>query len=711
VEVTGQEARFRAMFAEEAEGRLATLSELLLELERNGGDQELLSSVFREAHTLKGAAAVVGLADVLRVAHAMEEILEGLRRGDATASPELVDALLGAVDGMREMVPAVLAGDDRGDHADRLVATLRDRPPPAPAPAPAPPAAPVVADQGPPGPPPSAAAPAALPPARRPRRKTIRLPVERLDDMVRLVGEASAAALRVGRLVTDQLGADPAGVPELGDLTRILERLQERTLQARMVPFGTIAEPLRRAGRDLARSLGKAVELEVRGQETELDRGVLEQVADPLLHLVRNAIDHGIEDPEGRLAAGKPPRGTVTVQATQLGSEVVVTVTDDGQGIDLERVRQRAGEAGGHLDGVGDGEALYAIFRSGLSTAAAVSEVSGRGVGLDVVRTSLAAVRGRVEVRSEPGSGCEFRLSVPITLAVLPCLLVETAGRRFAIPMHSVVSAEAPGWSEDHVEGQAVIRVRDQVLPVSDLAATLGSSGGRAEAPAGDRPAVVVASMTRRHAFRVEALLGQRNVVVNDLGRLLPRLELLAGAALEPDGSILLVLDVSGLVDRARWIRSTAGGRPGAADGGVDPFRPPEPAVEASVLVVDDTAVVRELERSILEQAGYRVRTAGDGHQALAALADAPADLVVTDVDMPNCDGLELTRSIRAEPALAGLPVVVVTSNVGDADRRRAMDAGADAYLVKGELDQRALLEVVGRLLSRPLPVAREASR
>jgi two-component system chemotaxis sensor kinase CheA len=530
--------------------------------------------------------------------------------------------------------------------------------------------------------------------------------VERLDDMVRLVGEASAAALRVGRLVTDQLGADPAGVPELGDLTRILERLQERTLQARMVPFGTIAEPLRRAGRDLARSLGKAVELEVRGQETELDRGVLEQVADPLLHLVRNAVDHGIEPPEGRLAAGKPPLGTVTVQAMQLGSEVVVTVTDDGRGIDLERVRQRAGEAGDHLEGVGDDEALYAIFRSGLSTAAAVSEVSGRGVGLDVVRTSLAAVRGRVEVHSEPGSGCEFRLSVPITLAVLPCLLVETAGRRFAIPMHSVVSAEAAGWSEDHVEGQVVIRVRDQILPVSDLAATLDSSGGRAQAPAGDRPAVVVASMTRRHAFRVDTLLGQRNLVVKDLGRLLPRLGLLAGAALEPDGSILLVLDVSGLVDRARWIRSAGGPARAAA-----PAELPAPAGPASVLVVDDTAVVRELERSILEQAGYRVRTAGDGRQALAALADAPADLVVTDVDMPNCDGLQLTRSIRAEPALAGLPVLVVTSKSSDADRRRALEAGADAFLSKGDLDQRALLEVVGRLLGRPLPVAGEAPR
>jgi two-component system chemotaxis sensor kinase CheA len=469
-----------------------------------------------------------------------------------------------------------------------------------------------------------------------------------------------------------------------------------------MVPFGTIAEPLRRAARDLARSLGKAIELELRGQETELDRGVLEQVADPLLHLVRNAIDHGVELPEARLAAGKPRYGTVRVHATQLGSEVVITVADDGQGIDLARVRQRAGEAGDAMEGVGDDEAIYAIFRSGLSTAARVSEVSGRGVGLDVVRASLASVRGRVEVHSDPGAGSEFRLSVPITLAVLPCLLVEAAGRRFAVPMHSVVTAEAAGWSEDHVEGQVVIRVRDTILPVSDLAATLGITTGDGGTPASDSPAVVVASMTRRHAFRVDALLGQRNLVVKDLGRLLPRLPLLAGASLEPDGSILLVLDVSGLVDRARWARwSGAGERRGAASGGNTPPRPPEPAAGASVLVVDDTTVVRELERSILEEAGYRVRTAADGRLALAALADTPADLVLTDVEMPNCDGLELTRAIRADPGLTALPVVVVTSRASDADRRLAMEAGADAYLAKGELDRRALLEVVGRLLGQ----------
>jgi two-component system, chemotaxis family, sensor kinase CheA len=706
VEVTGQEARFRAMFAEEADARLATLSELLLELERDGGDPELLSSIFREAHTLKGGAAVVGLDEIMRVAHAMEEVLEGLRSGGATATQGLVDALLGAVDGIRELVPAVLAGEDRAAEAGALVVALQ-APSPGTGQTPAPPPDPPPAATPPPpvpGPPPAAAAP----PARRGRRKTIRLPTERLDELVRLVGEASAAALRVGRLVTDQLGADPAGVPELHELTRALESLQERTLQARMVPFGSIAEPLRRAARDLARSLGKSVELELRGQETELDRGVLEQVADPLLHLVRNAIDHGIEPPGARLAAGKPAHGTVRVHAMQLGSEVVVTVADDGRGIDLERVRERAGASGDSLEGVGDAEALYAIFRSGLSTAATLSEVSGRGVGLDVVRTSLAAVRGRVEVHSEPGAGSEFRLSVPITLAVLPCLLVETAGRRFAIPMHSVVSAEAAGWAEDQVEGQVVIRARDQVLPVSDLAVTL--DGTPAEAPAGDRPAVVVASMTRRHAFLVDALVGQRNLVVKDPGRLLPRLDLLAGAALEPDGSILLVLDVSGLVDRARWLRSVARS---AADprAAAAPAALAAPAGPPSVLVVDDTTVVRELERSILEEAGYRVRTARDGREALAALATEPPDLVVTDVDMPGLDGLELTRAIRADRALAGLPVVVVTSKAAEADRMRAMEAGADAYLGKDDLDQRALLGVVGRLLGRSVQLAGEAGR
>jgi two-component system chemotaxis sensor kinase CheA len=469
----------------------------------------------------------------------------------------------------------------------------------------------------------------------------------------------------------------------------VLGDLQQRTLRARMVPFATIVEPLRRATRDLARSLGKAVELDLRGQETELDRSVLEQVTDPLLHLVRNAIDHGLEAPAEREAAGKPPTGTVRVHAMQLGSEVVVTVADDGRGIDVGRVREQASKAGDDLEGVDDDEALYAIFRSGLSTASSVSQVSGRGVGLDVVRASLEAVRGQVEVRTEPGGGSEFRVSVPISMAVLPCLLVEAAGQRYGIPMHSVVTTEAAGWTEASVEGRPVIRVRDQVLPVSSLAATLGTG----EAAAG--PAVVVASLTRRHAFQVDALLGQREVVLKDLGRLLPRVDLLGGAGVEPDGAILLVLDASGLVERARRTAPVAGVPVPSGT----PARQAPPVAHASILVVDDAPVVRELERSILERAGYQVRTAADGQEALAMLAAAPGDLVITDVDMPRCNGFELTSAIRAEPELAGLPVVILTSKADDADHRRGLDAGADAYVVKSAFDEQALLDVVARLL------------
>jgi two-component system chemotaxis sensor kinase CheA len=681
VDVTGQEARFRELFAEEAAGRLETLGGLLLQLETAADDPELVASVFREAHTLKGAAAVVGLDEVSRVAHAMEEVLEELRGGRRRATPALVDALLRAVDGMRELIPAVLAGDDRAARATELATALQAIARAEPAPEPA-------AAAAPPAPPPEPAVP--LPGAR----ETIRVPVERLDELVRLVGEAAAANLRVGRLLGERLGVDPAGVPELHELSRILGDLQQRTMRARMVPFATIVEPLRRAARDLARALGKQVAWEVRGQETELDRRVLDQVADPLLHLVRNAVDHGIEPPAEREAAGKPPAGAVRVHAMQLGSEVVVTVTDDGRGIDLDRLRERAQAAGGSLEGLSDDEALLAVFRSGLSTAATVSDVSGRGVGLDVVRASLDAVRGRVEVHSEAGAGCEFRISVPITLAVLPCLLVEAAGQRYGIPMHSLLEAHAAGWADLSVEGRPVVTVRGQVLPVAGLAATLGTG------EPGPGPAVIVSSLTRRHAFQVDALLGQRDVVVKQLGRHLPRLDVLAGASVEPDGSVLLVLDAAGLVDRAR--RAGAAAPTAAEDALAEPGT--RRAVPASVLVVDDALIVRELERSILERAGYRVRTAADGQEALARLAEAPSDLVLTDVDMPRCDGFELTRAIRSRPALAGLPVVILTSKADDADRRRGLDAGADAYVVKSAFDEHALLSVVDRLLGEGRP-------
>ena len=699
--IQGHEAEFRLLFAQEAEMRLARLGEQLLQLEANTSDPELVASIFREAHTLKGAAAVVGIEDASRIAHALEDILEELRSGQRLPTPELVDAALVAVDGLSAMIPRLLQGEDCAAVADTLTEQLRAF------------AAKTAPDAG------TAIVPdivadivpeivperimvvvspereSARPSARvvSSEMETVMVPVSRLDELVRLVGESAAAHLRVGRMITERLDVDASTVAEFRDLSRVLNDLQERTMRARMVPVSTITDQLHRAVRDISRSLGKSVEWEVRGGDTELDRGVLQQLADPLLHLVRNAVDHGIETPAERLAAKKPQLATLRLHAMQLGSEVIITVTDDGRGIDVDRVREEARERGVDDGGMDDDEALHLIFRSGLSTARFVSDVSGRGVGLDIVRTHVETVRGRIEVRSQAGSGSEFRIVVPITLAVLPCLLIASGGHRYAIPMHSVLVSQAFDHDRQaHAEGRPMVWVGDDALPVAQLRDVLGLG----TEPREDGPLVVIAGATRRHAFQVDALLGQRDVVVKGLGQLLPRLDVLAGASVEPDGSILLVLDAAGLIDRARLAR-TGAERIGLA---LEQELTPR-ARHGSVLVVDDALTVRELQRSILERAGFDVRLAGDGIEALALLAEEPSDLVLTDVEMPRMNGFALTEAIRAQPTLANMPVLILTSLSNDEDRQRGLEAGADGYIVKAAFDEAALLSAVDRLLGR----------
>ena len=665
--------QFRKLFAEEATARLSRLSEQLLQLEMGGGDHELVKSIFRDIHTLKGSSAMVGLPDVRRVAHAMEEVLEPIRSGERTADASLVDSLLAAVDGIRDLIPLTIAGGDGSAVAEVLEATLVDAAAVVRAPAPAPAAA---------GP--ELRAPE---PATATDTATLRVPVERVDELVRLVGEAAAGVLRVGRLLTERLDVDAFSLSELRDLSRVINTLQERTMRARMVPVATIAEPLHRAVRDAARATGKDVRWEARGTDTELDRNVLEQITDPLLHLVRNAVDHGLEPSSERTAAGKPAAGVVRFHAMQLGSEVIVAISDDGRGIDVDRVRERA-RATGRL-GAGEPsaeEVLDLIFAPGLSTADEVSEISGRGVGLDVVRSKLDALRGRVEVRTTPGQGSEFRVRVPITLAVLPSLLVSAAGQAYAIPLHSVsVALAATDIEAASVAGRPMLILDGEPVPFASLAASLGTGA------ASEGPAVVMTGLATRHAFQVDELLGQRDVVVKGLGRLVPRLPAVAGASVEPDGSILLVLDPAGVVEHARPGRAA----PAQEAGSAAPER-------GRVLVVDDALTVRELQRSILERAGYTVVTAGDGLEALARLADTEVDIVLTDLEMPNMDGFTLTEEIRSRPALVGLPVMILTSRASDEDRRRGLEAGADGYVVKSAFDQVALIDAVERLLGTP---------
>ena len=745
------EDEFRPLFVEEAKGHLERIASGLLALESAPDDQAAIDGIFREAHTMKGAAGMVGMMRVSRLAHRLEDLLVELRAGTRRSSPELTDAMLLVLDGMGRLIASPSSGDqDASDEAalERLLPTsptpvgvtqskpaaspLSLSPPPVATPLvaapsavavipPAPPdaiptAAPAITPSPPtpkpaaPPPSPPAAAPISIAPIpvapaqpsrpppvapiappsashldrKQPDSATLEVPVARIDELNRLVGEASAAQLRVGHVFGSELHLDPDAVTEYRELTKVINQLQEVTERTRMVPVGTLEPILHRTVRDVARAAGKDVRWEVSGEDVEVDRGVLEELVSPLLHLVRNSVGHGVEMPEVRLAAGKTKQAVVGLHATQVGSKVVISITDDGAGINVAAVRASAATAGVDVSALSEEESLNLIFRSGISTAKVLTEDSGRGVGLDVVATAVAAIHGLVEVVNHPGLGAEFRIVVPITLTVVPCLIVSISGQSFALPLQGIVRM----LEAQHVQivsGRQLAVVDGRAIPVSDLATLLGlpsAEGG---------PWVLLGTTDSSHAFQVETVLQKRDVVVRGLTGRLRDLKSVSGASIEPNGTILLVLDVPNLLARAASISISSE----ATD------KPALPAPQLSVMVVDDALMVRELQRSILERGGYVVRTASDGAEALAMLAEQPADLVVTDVEMPNLDGLHLIQSIRRHPRLANVPILIVSSHGSDEDHQRGLDAGADAYIVKTSFDEVGLLSAVSRLLGR----------
>jgi two-component system chemotaxis sensor kinase CheA len=661
--------RVRQLFAQEADVRLAELGRLLLQLETHVDDETLVRSVYRELHTLKGSAAVAGLDDVSQVAHQLEELVEDVRAGRQPITPDVIDTLLRGADELSDAISG-RSGDNGTTGADGADGNGSGARPPAERieyAAPASPAgrATVTADS---------------------RTGVIMVPVERLEELTRLVGETASAHLRIGRMLNERFQIDPATCPEFNDLSRTLNDLHDRTMRTQMVPVSTITDQLHRAVRDLAHAQGKEIRWETVGADTELDRGVLHRLSGSLTHLVRNAVAHGIETPGEREAAGKPAQASLRLHAMQLGSDVIITVSDDGRGIDTAGVARAATRLGVDTDGLTDEDLLDLTFQPGLSTAHLVSDLSGRGVGLDEVRSSVEAAHGRVEARSEPGAGTEFRIIVPITVAVLRCLIVETSGQSYALPFHRVLLTQAhDAAGVVHAEGRPVVLVDGHPVPLSALDDALGV--GRDEPPTG--PVVVLADASRRHAFTTDRLVGQRDVVIKALSPLVPHLPVVAGASVEADGSILVVLDPPGLIQRAR--RSMRAGARGAGSAGTEHRR--------SILVVDDALIIRELQRGILERSGFDVRVATDGLHALALLAEARSDLVVTDIEMPRMDGFELTEAIRAHPALANIPVLIVSSRSSDADRQRGLDAGADGYIIKSAFDESSLLNAVNRLM------------
>ena len=474
-------------------------------------------------------------------------------------------------------------------------------------------------------------------------------------------------------------------------LDQVADLLDDAVRRLRMLPFAEACQGLDRLVRDLARASGKEVDLLVEGGQVELDRSILEGLRDPLYHLVRNAVDHGIETPDQRQAAGKLAQGRITLAAALRGTQVEVVVADDGRGLDLEAVRQQVRQQG--LGEPPDERDLAScIFLPGFSTASLITNVSGRGVGLDVVKSQVELLHGTIDLSFTAGQGTRFALAVPLTLTTLRALLVEAGEQTFAWASTNVQRLVRIGPDDIRMVGGREMLVNGKsLLPMASLAETLGLPAATAAGAGGKRPGLIVAAAERRMAFVVDELIAEQEIVVKGLGDRIRRVRNFSGATILPSGRIALVLNAAALI-RAAMSQS------------VGPTPAPVPAMTGSLakrrlLVVDDSVTTRSLEKSILEAAGYEVVTAADGEAAWKLLQEQDVDLVITDIEMPRMDGFELTEAIRRSKRSHELPVILISARSSDRDKARGIEVGADAYIAKSTFDQKELLETLGQLL------------
>ncbi|HDQ73116.1 MAG TPA: hybrid sensor histidine kinase/response regulator [Chloroflexi bacterium] len=480
-------------------------------------------------------------------------------------------------------------------------------------------------------------------------------------------------------------------------MSLVIDELEQEVKRVRMLPLTTITSTFGRMVRDLAQESGKEAVLQIVGGETELDKRVLEQIKDPLIHLLRNAVDHGLEAPHRRLALGKARAGTITLKAEQLGKDVVIRVADDGSGLDLEAIRHSIARRGGlDASALGEEDLKEVIFNAGVSTSPIITDISGRGVGLDVVRRNVEALHGRIDVESIPDKGTSFILTLPLTLTSSRGLLVRAFGELFAIP-HNAIEYIMYVKPDDiaPLEGRDTIVYKKRPLALVRLGSVLGLSPVEEAHDRARIPVVILAAAERRMAFVLDALAGEQEVVIKGLGKQLSRVGGIAGATVMGSGEVVLILNVADLIKL---------GLRGDQRSVLAALARPAPVVEAQrrfrILVVDDSITTRTLEKNILEAAGYAVELATDGQEALGAIASSGIpDLIVSDVVMPRLDGFELTQRIREDPRIADVPVILVTSLDSAEDKAKGIEVGADAYITKNTFDQNSLLETIEQLL------------
>lgn len=751
-------AKFHAIATE----RLERLNNAFLTLETNPDDSGALSTLLREIHTLKGEAKLMGFQKVNIAAHRTEDLIFKAKELQFRGPEELGQCILAGLDLiaalMRPVEGAAQAEVDAAldaflARAEQVLAGGGSRPPPGEG-------GPPPSGGGPPpgGAKPSAAGGAGAPVSRassksipapteedlagaasQTRSSTIRVDVERLDYLADRVADLARhhvkleadldRALRIGeawrresRSLDRELRGNqrgPAGLAELvgghlaklrglnEQLLEVVSRSQEvafareygiRELEnavkgLRLVPLSALFGRYPRALRDLAREQGKQVRFTVEGGELEVDNRVLEHLDEPLLHIFRNAIDHGIERPEARHRAGKPEEGQVRLVARQGGSHVEISISDDGRGLVPEVILDAATRRGlitpEEAAGLPPAEVVRLVLRPGFTTRERVTDVSGRGMGLDVVRSQVESLGGSVGISGEPGTGTTIKLRLPISVALMPALVVRVGQVLVAFPSHTVTSILDVAEGElQRVGRRTAVRLGEEHLPIEDLPVLLGVTGEPGGAEGVER-VLVVEDQGRQLGLRGGVVLEERELTLRPLDPFLRDLHLFFGAAILDHGEPALVVSVSELMRRAELgLRAQASVTPS-----------PATAAQRSVLLVEDSEIVRDMLEGLLRGFGHRVIEAANGRDALAHLEKDRPDVVITDLEMPVMDGFELIERVRATPQVADLPIVVLSSRGSAADKQRAGELGADAYLVKSEFNEDLLAETIGRFL------------
>lgn len=732
-----EDSTLRALFKAESEEHLQRLDDALLQLEKTPADQALLEEAFREAHSMKGAARMLGLNAIQAPAHRIEDELNAARHGTQVLNAEMLARMAVELTAMRRLaLEAVGAGPVEAA-----------APAPAPEVTPAPPATaePAVAvaasvepEPG-PVPPPTESELAQGEPARpglaQFRIDSVRVDTRKLDALMTHAGELTVTRTRVARRLADidvlvdscqewarreaarasGSGAANAGavLDRLGHMGALLARLRAGSAEdstrldfitselesgirlIRLLPLSDVFRLFPRMVHDLQKEQGKEVELVIEGGETNADKRVLEEIKDPLMHMLRNAVDHGIEPPQDRVQAGKARTGLIRIKASQTASKIMIEVSDDGRGLDEAAIRRAAAK-----HGLASAEALAAmspaeiqslIFAPGMSTTSFVTDVSGRGVGMGVVRANVERLKGSIELQSAPGQGTRIRILLPITLATVRVLIVEVNGHPYGLPAEFVqVMRRVTPAQVFAVEGRDAILHQGRPVSVARLAELLGlpqpaDRGKTRKAPAAS-PCVLLSLGGECFGVFVNALLDEQEVVLKPQSELLQRVRNVVGATVLDSGEICMVLNAQDLLASMR-------------KGATAALAPEAVEAKKAILLAEDSITARIQETRILENAGYEVVAVADGLLAWNKLATRSFDAVVTDINMPHLDGVGLVDKIRHEPKYAALPIILVTSLASDDDKRRGLEAGANAYITKNAFDQQGLLDCLEKLI------------